>query len=254
MTEFTEGSRLGEESLSPIQVWQLEIINDILSNGLRPSAELLENSRQGLTSKTTKSIYIHTCLIEKIKGRFGITDWKRVETDLKKKLYGDLWSIFPVIAERADYSVANVSELPTETLEERFLNSLLVVFGAWPSLGVSASGENYWYDPDGNEIIDRQRPSIKGPISPNIFLKVFLPDQVKRRFEEHIINPLNILLVGVPLKKAVVFGGSGVAHRRELVVPDYESEIFRLLKVTRTPLAIHGVRLPIRDDEKFKSK
>ena len=216
-----------------VEVRQLNIVNSILGRGLMSAKNQAHMGEEMFTSKSRDSEWIEGCVIRVARGVLGLIDWKRTKVDVKERLYKGLWSIFPVIAERADYTVGDISDLPDAVLETRFANSLLV---AMHTKNIELTKK----DPTGTL-------AIKHYVSPDRFCAVILPWQIGENLGEKI-RQTNAPLHLVPMTKATVFGGSGARRKRELTVPDYERFILGLLGSSRDFLFIHGVRLPTVED------
>jgi len=151
-------------------------------------------------------------------------------------LYGNN-SVFTILAEREWHSEWSEHSLtrdePTEILEDRFRNSLLVV--------VRTDSVDNWVLPDTNVIAKKRIESAK-------FLEVVIPkdlsDDIARLFEEK-----GVKVTRVGYKDVVIFkDNSANPPERVLEVPDYEGRVLELVQRSDVPLYLHGVRLPTKED------
>lgn len=236
--ELGQDKLVKENKLSPLEQEQLAIIKNILTRGLISASELSKSGTLRLTSKTSRSEFVDGILIRRIPKFLGLTDWEETGAIVKRRLYKDLWSVFGVIAERYDHLIDDASELPDEVLEDRFLNSMMIIMRA-QDLELCQRGGG------------KDLKGVEGSISPDKFFRVLLPRKLEGTFRDQIINMTNVPVIGVPVKEEIVFGGHGLRCRKRLKVPDYEGELLRLLKKYHEPLFIHGVRLPTKDDEQY---
>jgi hypothetical protein len=144
-------------------------------------------------------------------------------------LYEGISSVFPVIAERNDERTNETAQLPTEVLENRLANSLLIIT-PFNTIKVNT--------------LDKYEVWAKSPVASNNFLAVLTPEPLAAEVIQ-LFQGTKIPVISVSSRKAKLFDGE-----RELTVPDYESEVRKRLKASPRPLFLHGVRLPTESDIK----
>lgn len=238
---------------------QLEIVQGILENGLVSAAHQRTERRIPITSYGSSYPEIYGCPILK-EGLAAITSieerpelnrrdvhwqvgelkgFEDVSIEAKsiadytiiRALYSNIYSIFPVIAERHRESKLRVKDLSKETLETRLANSMLIVVPLDENVDISN--------------LSRWEASLKSPISPDKISAILLPSRVKTKLVTRL-SKTEIPLIGVGDKiQKHYFGGK---RERVLKVPDYETELRKLIEKSDVPLFIHGVRLPIEED------
>ncbi len=155
-------------------------------------------------------------------------------------LYGDFskYSVLPVIAERAFEHIEETRRfIPKEELENRFAHSLLVV--------IPLSDLEDEIDVSHDELKFGQ-VGLKSSVLPSKFSAILMGEQVGAEFAQ------GSHAAGIPVK--AVGSVSREMRERQFMVPDYESEIMKMLKEMDAPLFIHGVRLPTRQDMETPKK
>lgn len=151
---------------------------------------------------------------------------------LQNVLYGDndfaspLYAVLPVLAERKEGTTLHVAN---ERLEDRVLNSVLVVV---PSNQIKLED----YANNGAPDVQLVHSVKAGTILIPEGLKEDLGESVKEfggqiRFVDNV-------------KKTIFNHPTG----NEITVPDYEGALRSLLEETNEPLYVHGVRLPTIED------
>lgn len=148
-------------------------------------------------------------------------------------LYYSDSSVFPVVCERGyERKYETAEQLPT-VLEERVQNSILIV---------AEMSEVPSFSSKGNEVYLQK-------LTPDKF-KVLIPQSFFEK-TKGIFESRGISVVSVPLVEKQVYKGryqEGVIGGVKVDLPDFETQLRKMTSNSQSPLFIHGVRLPTKED------
>lgn len=204
------------------------IINDVISHGLMPVAELERTGRLYVCSSDTGSYshsFVHGRIIPAHSG-FGRPKWfsKRISSGL----YETGFSVLPVLMERQgelEYvphlrlNPHHLTETDQRILERRVASSLIVIAER------------------------QQRGAIDGGVYPKSFIALIFPEKIWDDYHANMQRETDLIIKVV--RETVI---RDVFEAFSLRVPDYESVLMSLLKKLKQPVWIHGVRLPTEED------
>ena len=218
--------------------WRSEIINDVISNGLKPSVILKNEGKPYLPSFDGKPMPFVSGVT--FSPQTDYLDKDAFLKDLRGELYFGPNSILPVIAERrnypywgwVDYKWSDYDVLDS-IVSQRTKSSFLVVC----------------------DLDDFETIFVMGKVLPNKFLYLVFPKNIISEFNQ-ITNEgasTSVLTKIVDQEiEADMFGHFGL--QKIIKVPDYEGAILEILEERAKPIWVHGVRLPTEEDLVQKGK
>lgn len=158
------------------------------------------------------------------------------DTCIRYGLYDGNASVFPVIIERNYEEMNDSYSKPIKTLNDRMQNSILIVCRS-SELTIRSMGAIDW------ELV------AESPVLTDKFLVILTPHRFKNQLRKHFPRS-KLPIFGVGNRKAMLFPNesNSISDNIQVTVPDYEKQIRKLIRKNKSPLLIHGVRLPTHED------
>lgn len=204
-----------------------EIIDSILTRGIKPSRALREEGIRHLAS-------VDRVPMELVVGRIiSSSSELRDQSSLDLHLYGSSRSIFPVLVEREHerelfWTNQWLNQNGFELAERRMAASFLIVCRAGA--------------------LSEDRYSTGRTVSPTLFAYIVLPEAISN---EHLGpeadkhgSGVTIKIVRRTIKRVIKLDG----EEHLLIVPDYEKSLIEILDELYNKAWVHGVRLPTEED------
>ncbi|MDC0449202.1 hypothetical protein OAL67_01185 [bacterium] len=223
---------IAEETLTVIEKEHRRIITDISTDGLASSETMRSQGKPAMTSvdRETSSYTFGRTLQTSDK----YPNLKIFNNAVHQALYLTSDSVMPVVAERQgettqDTALYKGAKEERRALEERLASTALFIF-------------------EGTDEAIQTLMREEKETGPESIIAILLPNDVANHFSQKELQNLKhpVIVVKKTIKRKLY-------HLDELRMPDYESEIKKILLQGDNPIWIHGVRLPTQKDLDGKS-
>lgn len=150
---------------------------------------------------------------------------------VKRVLYGDDFSVLPVIVERESQDTLFMQRnLSPRVIEDRLANSLVLVV---TTEDLTIAGVN------------RGSARVLSHIPPDYFKAALIPETLSELIP--YLENSGVKVSAVPFVHPV-FPSDSVFRNNDYQVPDYETAVVQEIIDSPIPLLVHGIRLPTLED------